>query len=277
MSPGNLGRADDAAAGAFGAGALQAGGARPDRVGAESGRAEGIGAEAGRADKIRIEPAKGDRDRAEPGGRTPGEAPAGVAPAAGRDGDRPVRSGYGTVARRPPCLLEIVSKLAREPWTDRPTCVHPTLASIGRVVHDFSSPAGRPALLPLAPGFIATARTGFETSARLVALCVSTALASPAQDRITPAERTRLTAAHQTALYLLSGRKAHGAAGAARWWLPVLDRVGLSEAYYRTFIAPEHAAEAVSVAARAADGGRDVRLRQLLKQCLATAGRASVD
>jgi hypothetical protein len=53
--------------------------------------------------------------------------------------------------------------------------------------------------------------------------------------------------------------------------LPVLGRFGWSEPFYRTFVATEHAAEAVAVAARVAD---DVRLRGLLKQCLAVAGSA---
>ena len=180
-------------------------------------------------------------------------------------------SHYGRVARAEPCVLELVSKLAREPWTDRPSCVHPTLGSIARAVHDNSSRAGRRALLLLAPSFIGTAQTGFDPSARLVALCVSTALTSPLQDRITEDERGRLSKAHQTALYLLAERPAdQQPGGAARWWLPVLDRLHLSEPFYRSFIATEHAAEAVAVAARATSGRSDVRLRQLLKQCLAT-------
>lgn len=233
----------------------------------------------------------GPTQRSDPGGPNDVGGPSGVGEpdrlpgpddVGGRDGldrpsttgygvARPSTTGYGVVERPQACLLEIVSKLAREPWTDRPSCVHPTLASIGRVVHDFSSPAGRRALLPLAPAFLATARTGFETSSRLVALCVSTALTSPAQDRITAAEQARLAAAHQTALHLLSGRTAHQPAGPARWWLPVLDRVRLSEGFYRTSISTEHAAEAVSVTARASGADRDIRLRRLLKQCLATA------
>ncbi|GAA1600111.1 hypothetical protein GCM10009789_62880 [Kribbella sancticallisti] len=170
---------------------------------------------------------------------------------------------YARVARPDPCVLEVVSKLAREPWTDRPECVHPVLGSIARMVHDHSSKAGRRALLPLAPAFIGTAHAGFERSARLVALCVSTALTSAGQ--ISPDEHTRLSRAHQTALYFLGTRPDHAA-----WWLPVLDRVGLGEPFYRTFVATEHAAEAVVVTARATDGDNDVRLRRLLKQCLAT-------
>ena len=172
---------------------------------------------------------------------------------------------YGRVARPEPCVLELVSKLAREPWTDRPTCVHPVLGSIARMVHDHSTKAGRRALLPLAPDFLQTAKPGFEGSARLVALCVSTALATAGE--LTDEERARLSTAHQTAMYLLDAEEGPG--GAARWWLPVLDRVGLSEPFYRTFVATEHAAEAVAVTARAAD---DVQLRQLLKQCLAVQG-----
>jgi hypothetical protein len=50
----------------------------------------------------------------------------------------------------------------------------------------------------------------------------------------------------------------------------VLDRLKLSESFYRGFVATEHAAEAVAVTARASGGHSDVRLRRLLKQCLAT-------
>jgi hypothetical protein len=125
--------------------------------------------------------------------------------------------------------------------------------------------------LPLASAFIGTAHVGFDTSARLVALCVSTALTSPDQRRITAVEHRRLAAAHQTALYLLSGREGRQLGGIARWWFPMLDRAGLSEPFYRTFVATEHAAEAVAVTARASGADSDVRLRQLLRQCLATA------
>ena len=173
------------------------------------------------------------------------------------------RAHYTQVERPEPCVLEAVSKLAREPWTDRPTCVHPVLGSVARAVHDHSSKTARRALLPLAPSFVGTAQSGYERSARLVALCVSTALTGPlARD-----ERSRLAGAHRTALFLLEGP-----GGAAPWWLPFLDRFRLAEPFYRTFVATEQVSEAVAVVARASGDNRDVRLRQLLKQCLATAG-----
>jgi hypothetical protein len=166
--------------------------------------------------------------------------------------------------------MELVSKLAHEPWTDRPSCVHPALSAVARAVHDHSSPAGRRTLLPLAPSFVGTAQSGFEASARVVALCVSTALAG---GELTKDERVRLSKAHRTAIHLMTGRDEP--AGAARWWLPVLGRVGWSEPFYRTFVATEQAAEAVAVTARCPDGDRDVRLRQLLKQCLAVLGHGA--
>ncbi|GAA1704352.1 hypothetical protein GCM10009745_59830 [Kribbella yunnanensis] len=172
-------------------------------------------------------------------------------------------SEYGRVVRPDPCVMELVSKLAREPWTDRPSCVHPTLSAAARAVHDHSSRAGRRALLPLAPKFIDTARPGLEVSARVVALCVSTALAG---GDMTGDEAARLGKAHETALHLLTGR------GEPRWWLSLLGRFGCSEPFYRTFVATEHVAEAIAVTARQANGDRDLRLRQLLKQCLAAHG-----
>ncbi|GAB3930090.1 hypothetical protein GCM10029976_031080 [Kribbella albertanoniae] len=176
-------------------------------------------------------------------------------------------SEYGRVVRPDPCVMELVSKLAREPWTDRPSCVHPTLSAAARAVHDHTSSAGRRELLPLAPKFINTARPGLEVSARVVALCVSTALAG---GDMTGDEAQRLHGAHQTALHLLTGRTEPE--GAARWWLPLLGRFGWSEPFYRTFVATEQVAEAVAVTARQANSDRDRRLRQLLKQCLAAHG-----
>ncbi|GAA0591287.1 hypothetical protein HPO96_04880 [Kribbella sandramycini] len=172
-------------------------------------------------------------------------------------------SEYGRVRRPDPCVMELVSKLAREPWTDRPTCVHPTLSAAARAVHDHSSSAGRRALVPLAPKFIDTARPGLDVSARVVALCVSTALTT---GELTSDETVRMRRAHETALHLLTGQ------GAARWWLPLLDRFGWSEPFYRTFVATEQVAEAVAVTARHANGDRDRKLRNLLKQCLSAHG-----
>jgi hypothetical protein len=185
------------------------------------------------------------------------------------------------------CLLQIVSLLAREPWTDRPTCVHPTLGSIARVAHDCSSKSGQAALRPLAPKFIGTARPGFATSARLVALCASTALASPDQQYVTAEEKYRLVRWQQTAMHLLRAAGSEGEEpcldpaaeprlrGASRWWFPLLRPLRLSEPFYRCWVSGEQAAEAVAVTARASGADADRRVHKLVRVCLTASRPAS--
>ena len=47
------------------------------------------------------------------------------------------------------CLMEYVSLLAGEPWTDRPECTHPILAHEARTVNDLLTDRERPRLVPL--------------------------------------------------------------------------------------------------------------------------------
>lgn len=180
-------------------------------------------------------------------------------------------------------LIEVTSRLAGEPWTDYPSCVHPTLGAVARSVYDHSSDDGRRGLLPLAPALIGTANTGLEVPARIVATCVSTALASPRPERI-PADRSRrLRAARRTALYLL-GRTCGPESAAAthldreeetrratRMWVRALDPLRLTEPVYRVLVSPGAAAEAVAVAAAASGGDGDQRLSQLLRWCIGLA------
>lgn len=55
------------------------------------------------------------------------------------------------------CIMEYVSVLAGERFSDHPKCVLPVLASVARIVNDRISDAGRARLAPLAPDFIGTA------------------------------------------------------------------------------------------------------------------------
>lgn len=47
------------------------------------------------------------------------------------------------------CLMEYVSLLAGEPWSDRPECTHPVLAHEARTVNDLLTDRDRPRLVPL--------------------------------------------------------------------------------------------------------------------------------
>jgi hypothetical protein len=48
------------------------------------------------------------------------------------------------------CLMECVSVLAGQPWSDAPTTTHPLLAHLGRLANDAMTSAGRQSLRPLA-------------------------------------------------------------------------------------------------------------------------------
>jgi hypothetical protein len=184
-------------------------------------------------------------------------------------------------------LIDVVAVLAGEPWTEWPSRVHPALVAVAHGVHEHSSRVGREALLPMAPTLVDTARRGLETSARVVATCVSTALASPGPERITDEEHERLCLAHETARYLLArgsqGRVPAGRLGEAgqaddadararaAWWVRLPGATLLVEPVYRRFAAPDAAALAVAVAARARATDRDLRLRRLLRWCVAQA------
>ena len=82
------------------------------------------------------------------------------------------------------CLLELVSVVAGERWTDHPRCVHPVLGSIARRVNDACTDAGRDELISLVPGLIGTASA--PVSAVLVERCARAALSvRPALRRLT--------------------------------------------------------------------------------------------
>jgi hypothetical protein len=193
-----------------------------------------------------------------------------------RQPHRPLRAvGGGTSAAPLTGLMELAAELAGEPWNEYPECVHPTLGAVARGVYDHCSDAAKPGLTPLAPALLDTACTGLDVPARLVATCVSTALASPLPERIDADRSRRLEAARRTAFHLLSrdgcGPEPHHGQRprvATRMWLHLLDPVRLTEPVYRRLAAPQAAAEAVVVTARASGDAADARLSQLLRWCI---------
>ncbi|MCS7484033.1 hypothetical protein ACFFQW_31600 [Umezawaea endophytica] len=79
------------------------------------------------------------------------------------------------------CLLELVSTLAGEVWSDRPAAVHPVLASIARSVNDECTDDGRQLLLPFAAGLLHTTRAPVVD---LVLHCTSLAGIKPLRGRL---------------------------------------------------------------------------------------------
>jgi hypothetical protein len=77
------------------------------------------------------------------------------------------------------CVMELVSFLNEEEWSDHPRCVQPVLAAAARAVNDRVSDEGRQRLVDLAPRLAGTAKTDWLVGARLVVLCTEAALNSP--------------------------------------------------------------------------------------------------
>lgn len=73
------------------------------------------------------------------------------------------------------CLMEYVSVLAGEPFSDRPGCTDPLLATVARVVNDRVSDMGRPRLAALAPDLAAVQRLTPYQRALIQARCAAMA------------------------------------------------------------------------------------------------------
>lgn len=56
--------------------------------------------------------------------------------------------------RRGACFMEYASYLAGERWSDHPSCTHPTLAALARLVNDLTSDSARPLLALWIPSVV---------------------------------------------------------------------------------------------------------------------------
>ncbi|MFG2004672.1 hypothetical protein ACGFNU_36520 [Spirillospora sp. NPDC048911] len=150
------------------------------------------------------------------------------------------------------CVMELVSVLSGEPWSDHPRCVDPVLAAVARTVNDAVTAAAREQLAALAPQMIGTAPSSAATAARLVARCAATALKRPPRDEsLRYALEWDLRNAHR--------RLRRGPKPAARRWAGLLERLYVHSAAMR-----------VVVAVRAATAHTpDDELLALLRECIA--------
>ena len=68
------------------------------------------------------------------------------------------------------CLLEAVSYLAGEPWSDCPACVSPVLGAYGLALNDNLPDDLRQELKPFIPRLVGTAGDGWDTARGILAL-----------------------------------------------------------------------------------------------------------
>ncbi len=91
--------------------------------------------------------------------------------------------GKHRTPRRGACFMEYASYLAGETWSDHPSCTHPALASLARMVNDCSSDAARATLVTLIPSVIGLAGGGPRAGILLAARAASAALPIASEGR----------------------------------------------------------------------------------------------
>lgn len=105
------------------------------------------------------------------------------------------------------CFMEYASLLAGERWSDHPSCTHPALAQLARLVNDEIPANARQRLVPLIPDVIGLTGANARVAPELALLCLEHAPALPRRGVVARAAR-RATR---------RSRAAAGRGAAARW------------------------------------------------------------
>lgn len=90
--------------------------------------------------------------------------------------------------RKGACFMELASYLAGERWSDHPPCTHALLATVARLVNDFTSDTARPRLAHLIPDVIGLTSDDLRVDATIALRAARTALP------VASAERQRVLA-----------------------------------------------------------------------------------
>jgi hypothetical protein len=97
--------------------------------------------------------------------------------ASSTEGFLPVLSaGRHRNAKRGACFMEYASYLAGERWSDRPSCTHPALASLARLINDLTSDGERSGLATLIPSVVGLNGDDTRVPVLLAVLAASSAL-----------------------------------------------------------------------------------------------------
>lgn len=203
------------------------------------------------------------------------------------DGVPVLSRGRHRSPRKGACFMEMASYLAGEKWSDHPSCTHPLLAQLARMVNDHTSDAGRSALAPLIPSVVGVGgglRPGSETEVRWAAGFVVAVAAHTFREIPEATQRavaTGLIRCEQLAATL------SGPVPGIEGLHDVLAGVPRAESWARAFSvdrrishkafvrhsAPSMVSCAVDGTVAHADGAADARLRDLLEVGIDTALR----
>src|SRR3954454_22273382 len=86
-------------------------------------------------------------------------------------------------SRHGACFMEFASYLAGERWSDHPSCTHPLLARLARLVNDYTSDAGRQRLVCLIPSVVGLTSDDVRVDLRIALRAALAALPVLAEER----------------------------------------------------------------------------------------------
>lgn len=91
--------------------------------------------------------------------------------------------GRHRTPRQGACFMEYASYLAGQRWSDHPSCTHPTLAALARLVNDVISDTGRARLTPLIPSVVGLVGNDARVPLVVSVLAASTAVPVASEGR----------------------------------------------------------------------------------------------
>ncbi len=91
--------------------------------------------------------------------------------------------GRHRTPRQGACFMEYASYLAGQRWSDHPSCTHPTLAALARLVNDVISDTGRARLAPHIPSVVGLVGNDSRVPLVVSVLAASTAVPVASEGR----------------------------------------------------------------------------------------------
>jgi hypothetical protein len=180
--------------------------------------------------------------------------------------------------RKGACFMEMASYLAGERWSDHPSCTHPVLALLARMVNDGVADDQRSRLIPLIPSVIGLTGDDLRVDAHIALRCATTALP------IASATRQHALAVGilscERLLAELDGQPSDHRQPSAvdalrrvpeseRWAQKFSHGLPLSRGAFRRQTAPRIVSLSVEGIAEACVSDPETRLIDLLEQCIA--------
>lgn len=153
------------------------------------------------------------------------------------------------------CVMELVSYLAGEEWSDSPACTHPVLAMMARRVNDRLPDSERHVLVPLIGRLFGTAAPADEHEAHVLSVRLAAWCARQVLDRVRPEDRAAAEAAIVAAEGWCDGSVTATACARAAAASYAVVRAAAYAAYTAAHGATTDAANAAHVAANAATAG----------------------